>query len=495
MKETRLLWILGASGVLACSAGDTSGRRPSATAGSAGTGTGTGGAPGTISGQGGAAGTIGGGVGTTPGTNFGMPANCSAGEHTTITGRVYDPAGKVPLYNAVVYLPSRDLDPIAEGVSCDKCDGTASGGPVAAALTDANGQFTLTDTPAGDNIPLVIQIGKWRRLSTIPKVAPCTETAISDREITRLPRNQSEGHLPQMAVTTGHSDAIECLLRKIGIADSEFTLDSGAGRVHMYVGCDAASSPPPKIGANAFSAALGGGTFAPASSLWGDMAKLAKYDILLFSCEGSQCADQKKPYLPNIKAYADQGGKLFLDHLHFYWLNHNADSWQSSADYPGAGGDLPNPFSVKVDTTFFKGNAFADWLLAVGASATRGTLSILGAQFSVRATTAPMTQQWIFTDQNPLDSSMKAVEYMTMNTPVELSASNPGGQCGRVVLTDLHVSSASGETSHAETAPFPGGCKQADLTPQEKALEFMFFDLSSCVQPESMKPMPPPVIR
>ena len=29
---------------------------------------------------------------------------------------------------------------------------------------------------------------------------------------------------------------LDCLMRKIGISDSEFTPDSGSGRVHMYVG-------------------------------------------------------------------------------------------------------------------------------------------------------------------------------------------------------------------------------------------------------------------
>jgi hypothetical protein len=420
-----------------------------------------------------------------------MQVNCSGGAHTTVTGTVFDPAGKVPLYNAVVYIPSRDLDPIADGVSCGKCDGSASGGPVAAAITDAAGNFVLTDAPVGNNIPLVIQIGKWRRQVTIPSVASCTETHISDANLTRLPRNQGEGHLPLMAVTTGHSDAIECLLRKIGIDDQEFTIDSGNGRVHMYVGCDAGKG----FGANKFSAALGGGSFAPAASLWGSPTKLAKYDILLFSCEGSQCASDKEPYVANIKYYADQGGKLFLDHLHFYWLNHStSNAWKDSADYPGAGGDFPSPFTLKVDSSFAKGKAFTDWLVNVNASSSRGSIDALGVQFSVRAAMPPVTQQWIYTDMNPLDSSKKAVEYMTMNTPAELAVTSPADQCGRVVLTDLHVSSASGESSHAET-PFPGGCMAGNLTPQEKALEFMFFDLSSCVQPESVPPVPPPVVK
>jgi hypothetical protein len=492
MRSTGAHWLLAASGLLACSAGgDTNPRRADMGAGgtSPGSSPGTSGSVGTtLTGAGGSNGTAGtlGGVGTTTGTNFGMQVTCSNGGHTTVTGSVYDPAGKVALYNAVVYIPSRPLDPIAEGVSCGKCDGSASGGPVAAALTDATGKFMLTDPPVGENIPLVIQIGKWRRQTTIPKISSCTETALTDPELTRLPRNSTEGHLPQMAVTTGHSDAVECLLRKIGVSDSEFTVDSAAGRVHMYVGCDAGNG----FGANEFSAALGNGAFAAASTLWGDMAKLAKYDILLFSCEGSQCADQKKPYLANIKAYADQGGKLFLDHLHFYWLNHNVDSWQSSAVYPGAGGDLTLP-SFQVDSTFPKGSAFADWLVAVGASPTRGSINLVGVQYSVTSTMPPVTQQWIYTTQGP---DGHAVEYMTMNTPVELASTNPANQCGRVVLTDLHVSSASGESSHAET-PFPGGCKMADLSPQEKALEFMFFDLSSCVQPESVPPEPPTIVK
>jgi hypothetical protein len=416
---------------------------------------------------------------------------CTAGVTTTVSGTVFDPAGVTPLYNVLVYVPNAPLDPITTGATCGTCDTPLSGKPITTALTDTLGHFRLQNVPTGANIPLVIQIGKWRRQVTIPNVASCAETALTDANLTRLPRTQAEGNIPRIAVTTGEADALECLLRAIGIADSEFTTDAGNGRVHMYYGGQLTSNTASGTGANKFSAALGGANFASAGTLWSSAPKMETYDIMMMSCEGaSQFASVKQPWVANVKAYADAGGRMFVDHLHFYWLNHGPDPWPDTADYIGVGPDLPSPITATVDTGFAKGGALADWLQNVGATTTRGQLQIFQGQHSVAGTTPLVSQRWVYVPQNPNDSDMRqSVQYMTFNTPVE----TPANECGRVVFTDIHISAQGGGTSDPAVA-FPGGCPAPTraLSAQAKALEFMFFDLSACVQPDSAMPVPPP---
>ena len=73
--------------------------------------------------------------------------------------------------------------------------------------------------------------------------------------------------------------------------------------------------------------------------------------------------------------------------------------------------------------------------------------------------------------------------YLSFNTPVGMM---PDKQCGKVVYAGLHVSSGTVGPS------FPAQCNQT-FTPDEKALTFLFFDLSSCVQDDNKPPEPPPV--
>jgi hypothetical protein len=385
-----------------------------------------------------------------------------------------------------------DVVPPQEGLSCPgTCSKTLSA--AAAALSDGAGHFQLKDVPPGEQ-NLVIQIGKWFREVRI-SVKACQDTLLPVDK-TRLPSKTSEGRMPRIAVTTGHSDTLECLLRRIGIDDSEFTTDQlPNGHVHMFVGC-----PNPDannhVGASAFISGLNGGAkFPQATTLWSDPSKLSHYDMVVMSCEGTQCDNTKdKTLRANIKTYADNGGRLFLSHNQVYWLRSGPDPWPTTAEYVGPDFDpLPSPFVSQIDDEFPKGMAFSKWLQRVDGSSPPGTISITNARYSVK-TTYPPTQQWIFTDNNPLASGT-AVQYFTMNTPVETVINDPDNACGRVVFTDLHLLPAEpGKT--ADVAPFPMACDALQpLLPQELALEFMIFDLSSCLLPESTMPVPPVVIR
>jgi hypothetical protein len=420
-----------------------------------------------------------------------------------MSGTVYDPAGLNPIYNALVYIPNAPLTPVPTGTTCDACTATASGQPITNALTDVNGHFSLTKVPGGSNIPLVIQVGKWRRQVQIPTVTNCQDNAITDKNLTRLPRTQAEGNIPHIALTTGGSDSLECLLRRIGIADSEFTNDAGNGRVHLYYGGDLTGPTGSGAGTSSFQSTTvnGGAAFRSAGTLWSSLTKMNGYDIHMYSCEGGQYQSAKDvaPYRTNVEGYMNGGGRVFLSHLHFNWLNHAIDAnLKGTANYIGVGAKMPEPTIGYVNTAFPKGVALADWLMLTGASTVRTQLNIYQGQHSVAGVVAP-TQAWITVPQNPNDTASPkrpAIQYMSFNTPVPVPEAS---KCGRVVLTDVHINmsvtvngvSTGGDNSDPSN-PFPSGCSAKPMNPQTKALEFLFFDLSSCIAPPDATPVPPP---
>jgi hypothetical protein len=400
---------------------------------------------------------------------------------TSITGTVYDPAGKLPLYNVVVYEPSEALEPLSSGASCETCDGDFSGRPVAAAVSDAAGHFKLENVHATANVPLVIQVGKWRRQITVPSVTACQDNVLEDPELFRLPRNQSEGDLPQMAVVRGGSEALECLVRKLGVDDAEFTTDGGTGRVHLYV--SAGGTATAGTGTLADGTALG-----TDDSLLDNLDKMKGYDMVLLGCEGTDNIIEGRPVSQyfNVRDYADQGGRIFGSHYHdkFIWNDKTEDKpYPEVVKFQSGASALPSPAIGNINTSFPKGNALADWLMNVKASTTRGQISIIDAENTVDSVLNPNAISWI---GSPQAKTPGAPIYFSFPTPVD------GPACGRMVFSDIHVASGSGDTGKQ---PFPTGCTNPELTPQQAALAFMIFDLSSCVQPETEDVRPPVVVK
>jgi hypothetical protein len=439
-------------------------------------------------------GTVGGGNGDGGGGNgacVGLQCqqmSCPGGGTTTLTGKVYAPNGTLPLYNAIVYIPNATPMPFPEGVTCDRCSGSVSGDPVVQTLTDATGSFTLTNVPVGANIPLVIQLGKWRRQVTIPSVPGCTSTPL-DAGMTRLPKDHTEGDIPKMAIVTGSADPLECLLLKIGISPTEIQEPAANTRIAFFKGDH---SPGTTMSGNT----------PKGTTLYGNMATLMQYDVVMLPCEGSQY-DQSAGR-DNISSYLNAGGRVFTTHYSYDWLTYASSPFNKITKTPAGSGlwkvGQPDYYDdtivAPLVTSFPKGMAFAQWLTAAGAMSPMGMLNIVQGRHDITDVDPKYAQDWIDYDFStpPTGVTNKnggpGVMHLTFNTPLDAQPDDMGvpQYCGRAVFSDFHVTA---DALDGKGTTFPTNCKSQDpLTDQEKALAFMLFDLSSCVQSDQMPPIP-----
>jgi hypothetical protein len=396
---------------------------------------------------------------------------------TTIKGTVYAPNGTLPLYGITVYVPNAPVGALTEGAECSRCSDDLPGSPLVRTTTDENGNFTLTGAPAGADIPLVITSGKWRRQITIPSVGQCAETALPGAD-TRLPKNKSEGDIPKIALTTGDADSLECLIRKLGIDDAEITSSSGMGRVNFFEG----------DGVDGFAAGFAGGanqSFSPATGFWDDVNKLKPYDIVILSCEGGQQDTPKdQGDLDAMKAYADLGGRVFASHWHNIWIgggfqaggNPVINSWEQVATWENVGNLADGSIDLIDENQNPKGASFATWMFSPGVmgSTVRGEIVVNDGRITAKAVDPARGERWTF-----VKGGQNQVQNFQFTTPQEQPVDQ---RCGKVVFSDMHV---SGGPDLSNGKKYPNSCGNngmlSPLTPQEKALAFMLFDLASCV--------------
>ncbi len=241
-------------------------------------------------------------------TGLQCDVSCSGGATTTLSGKVYDPAGKNPIYDVAVYIPATPLAALPKGVptGADKCSCGAlfQSGALANTTTAVDGSFKLNNVPVGSSVPLVLQVGKWRRALKVD-VKKCQDNPQADKSLT-LPGTVAAGsddNMPDIAVSTGEADSLECLLVRIGVSESEYVAGAAAtGHVHIFSGGG--------------SGGIGGGvgqpeqtpmTGAPSSStsLWDTQSDLMPYDVVLLSCEGGETY---KAIPQSLEDYLNAGG-------------------------------------------------------------------------------------------------------------------------------------------------------------------------------------------
>jgi hypothetical protein len=304
---------------------------------------------------------------------------------------------------------------------------------------------------------LVVQVGKWRRQVKVSKINACVG---NNAGVIKLPKNKKEGDIPKIAVATGGADSMECVFKKMGIDDAEVTGGSGKGQIQVYYGHGGAQAPGGSAGATDF---------------WNDLKKLKTYDMVVLSCEGSEYGSDK--FTVGSKAamheYANAGGKVFASHYHYYWFKYGPADFASTASWTTTG-TFDGEYDI--DSSFPKGKAFADWLVNTKASTTKGKITLKEIRDDMSTVNAKTTLQWIY--------KPGAAKYMSFGTPV---GKKPESQCGRGVFTDLHAGSGN-----IPGGTYPNGCTSADMSPQEKALAFLLFDLASCIQGDETEPVPPP---
>ncbi len=399
---------------------------------------------------------------------------CSGGATTTVTGTVFAPNGTLPLYNVIVYVPQAPLSDIPVDLTCDHC-GSVSGSPLVSTLSQADGTFRLENVPAGSNVPLVLQVGKWRRQVMLPTLTACQNNALTDANLTRLPRDKSEGSIPKIAVTTGKCDELACLLPKLGLAASEVTPNTGDGRLNVYQGH--------RYDNGNLDAPAPAGT-PSAEDLY---SNFSRYDIVVLSCEcGTYAEDYTAKKRQKLYDYVSAGGRLFASHLQYGWLYdtplRDVATWRDPEDLNTS---PDGPFLV--DQSFDKGKALASWLVTVNATAEadRGTIPLAEPREDVGAITSS-AQRWIYAKTTTQGLRPESAKYYSVNAPVGVDTTQ---QCGKFVFADVHLAHVD-ETAIEPDNGFPGSCG-ADLTPEEKALAFLFFDLASCVQDDKQPPAPP----
>lgn len=468
----------------------------------------------------------------------GAVPDCGAGAQLTrLTGRVITPGrdaantqNQVGVPNAIVYILRTDqIDDLpaitpgipTDGTSCDRCEDQDLGPLLAGAITDASGNFVIEgNVPVGVEFLLVVKAGRFRRAvkHTLPADKACQTTDLLElpENPTRLPRTLSDGlavNIPKIAITTGRIDAMECVFEKMGIAQTEFGNFDSAASVHLYRGKSPTDTPE--------GARIDDSTPNDVD-LYGSLARLQSYDMVVSDCEGNgwDGRDLENNPFPEriangdkIREYVNRGGRLFASHLSMSWLNDNgtgvyepanpasaigtglaaAATWDTVLT-DGVNGDLDTLGTGVVSLVGTRPrvspriDGFVNWLVNEGVTAPPNYTFAITDPRSLAIELGPESEEFLYrSDGN------QRVQQFSFDTPY---AAPDAAACGRVAYSGFHVASTGSSSAPFANAVFPAHCRDTlsnsgDLTNQEKVLLYMLFDLGACVGDE---PLPPPCV-
>ncbi len=377
-------------------------------------------------------GASGGQFGGDAGPTFGDTCN---GQSASLSGTVYAPNGTDPLPNIYVYAAAQ-VNPFPQGNFCNQCNQPLDVW-YSHTQTGADGTFNLdlSDVPSGGDVTFVINVGRFRKVTKLP-LSCGTNTA--PKAATTLPGSSAQGDVPNIAVSTGNSDHLDQILTVLGITQFD-----------CYEGRASTTSTP---------------TCAPVDTLANLVGKTAAktiddYHLLFISCAPNAYKTYGTPALAaNAAAFVTAGGRMFATDMSYDWV---AQSFPSAITWMGAAGS-PQPVggaNVGAAGTY-NGNVDDPGLLAwlknfsiANPVSLQGFLNPWSVQSSLPKTSTEIVDG--------------TVSYEGGSGDVPLTTQFDVSSCGRVVYSSYHTAG--------------GNVTAGNLLPQERILEYLMFEVGSCV--------------
>ena len=394
--------------------------------------------------------------------SFGATCNGAA---TLLTGVVKAPNGSDPVALAHVYVVDHPKT-LAPGVACEIC-GSPLDTALAAATSSPDGHFTLNldHLPSTGEVNLVVAKGRFRRVTKVA-VKACASAVASGSAVT-LPGRAKEGDIPKIAVATGNTDHLDVVLDALGI--HEFDCFNGTKSGAVGTGVTPCSTSTTDV-----------------ATLLAAPAKLASYNMLFLSCAPGKFATltNQATVVSNLEAWVKAGGRLFVTDESY---NIVEQAFPTEIDfYPGTKtpavpqsvdqANLGVGASLKMGGASYPGMItdpdLQTWLQAVGAISPEangltltGFLNPWAAQKDVGkdVKTEVVAQAAYYTTAATTNGSPSSTATMPMTVEWDYQ------MCGRVLFTSYHTLAAT-----------QSGAK---LSAQEKILEYLMLDISSCVGP------------
>jgi len=389
---------------------------------------------------------------------------CSGSATTEITGRLFAPNGTDPVPGATVFVPVEAVPEFPAGLTCDLCNNLPYS--VATAVTAFDGSFRLRGVPVG-TFPVVLRLGRFQRVVQVETTA-CVEHSIpydigTAMRGVRLPRKNAElspqDRIPRIAVVSGDNDQIECVLKRIGVDELD-----------MYNGRALGSANPPAI--------------AESGTLFTDEKTLNNYHIVVVNCTDNQFQSLigARSVQQNLERYVGRGGRLYVtdwaydvieqvpefsSYLCFEPQKTGGSAMCMGGPEQAMSADSYNSYGGQYKVL---DDEMARWLGQFPGILDRSSRVRVDYSFvvinKVSDNAAGKTKVWV---DGPALTFGNRPQTVTLDYK----------SCGR-----LHYSTYNTEPNAVvnDSARWPNNCGNK-LAPQERLLEYLFFNIAACVGP------------